>query len=78
MDEVGLAERLVELRRSLDADGYALDAREEGGRIRATISVAREDACADCLVPAEILTGILGQMLGVRSEQIDVTYPGPN
>lgn len=60
---------------SFDADGYALDVREEVGRVKAVISVARDDACADCLVPPETLSAIMGQILGVPSAAIDITYP---
>jgi hypothetical protein len=66
---------LGDLQTSFDADGYRLDVSEAEGRVKALISVAREDACSDCLVPPEVLTAIMGQMLGVPSETIDITYP---
>lgn len=71
IDEAGLRE----LRASFDADGYALDVEEGAERVKAVISVAREDACADCLVPPEVLSAIMGQMLGVSASSIDITYP---
>jgi hypothetical protein len=67
--------RLEPLRVSLGADGYQIQAREAGGRIGVSIS-ASDDACADCLVPKNIMRGILGQVLGVAEDIIDVTYPG--
>jgi hypothetical protein len=67
--------RLEPLQVSLGADGYQLEAREEGGRIGVSIS-ASDDACADCLVPKNIMRGIVGQVLGVAQDIIDVTYPG--
>jgi hypothetical protein len=32
-------------------------------------------ACADCLVPQDMMRGILGQALGVPRDAIDLTYP---
>jgi hypothetical protein len=32
-------------------------------------------ACADCLVPENLMRGILGQALGVAEDAIDLTYP---
>jgi hypothetical protein len=68
------AERTVALRGTLQADGYLLDIAEEGSRIRATIT-ATPEACADCLVPKDLMRGILGQALGVPPDAIDLTYP---
>jgi hypothetical protein len=68
------AARLEPLQASLGADGYRLEAREEGGRIGVRISAAA-GACADCLVPKNIMRGILGQVLGVAEDAIDLTYP---
>jgi hypothetical protein len=67
-------ERTVALRSTLAADGYLLDIAEEGTRIRATIT-ATPQACADCLVPKDLMRGILGQALGVPEDAIDLTYP---
>jgi hypothetical protein len=69
------AARLEPLQSSLGADGYRMEAREAGGRIGIRIS-ASADACADCLVPKNIMRGILGQVLGVAEDIIDLTYPG--
>jgi hypothetical protein len=67
-------ERTVALRSTLAADGYLLDIAEEGTRIRATIT-ATPQACADCLVPKDLMRGILGQALEVPEDAIDLTYP---
>lgn len=67
---------LADLQASFEADGYRLDVSEEAGRVKALVSVAREDACSDCLVPPEMLAAIMGQVLGVPDETIDITYPG--
>ena len=67
-------ERTVALRSSLAADGYLLHIAEEGTRVRVTIS-ATPRACADCLVPKDLMRGILEQAIGVPAGTIDLTYP---
>ena len=53
----------------------------QGGRIcRGTQGGADDEdpgpgACADCLVPENLMRGILGQALGVPEDTIDLTYP---
>ena len=68
------AERTVALRSSLAVDGYHLEIAEAGTRVRVTIT-ATPQACADCLVPKDLMRGILGQALGVPEDTIDLTYP---
>jgi len=68
------AERAGQLASTLAADGYLLQVAEAGGRVRVTIT-ATPQACADCLVPQNLMRGILGQALGVRQDTIDLTYP---
>ena len=70
------AERAGQLASTLAADGYLLQVAEAGGRVRVTIT-ATPQACADCLVPQNLMRGILGQALGVRQDTIDLTYPAP-
>jgi hypothetical protein len=53
-------ERSVALRSSLAADGYLMEVAEEGTRVRVTISAAPQ-ACADCLVPKDLMRSILEQ-----------------
>jgi hypothetical protein len=67
-------ERAVELRSSLAADGYEMHIAESGDRVSVTI-IATEQACADCLVPKDLMRGILGKTLGVDGDAIDLTYP---
>ena len=69
-------ERSVALRSSLAADGYHLEIAEEGTRVHVTIS-ATPQACADCLVPKDLMRSILGDTLGVPPDTIDLTYPQP-
>ena len=42
--------------------------------VRVTIT-AGPGACADCLVPENLMRGILGQALGVPQDSIDLAYP---
>jgi len=68
------AERTRVLASSLAADGYQLEIAEAGDRVRVTIT-ASPQACADCLVPKDLMRGILGQAFGVPPDAIDLTYP---
>lgn len=67
-------ERARALRTSLAADGYQMEVAEAAGRVSVTIS-ATPEACADCLVPKDLMRGILGSALGVAQDRIDLTYP---
>jgi hypothetical protein len=67
-------ERTLAIRSTLAADGYELDVAEDGARIQVTIT-ATDQACSDCLVPKDLMRGILAQALGVPQDSIDLTYP---
>jgi hypothetical protein len=68
------AERTVAILFSLAADGYHMEVAGAGARVRVTIT-ATPQACADCLVPPDLMRGILGQALSVPPDAIDLTYP---
>ena len=68
------AERAGAIAATLAADGYHLAIAETGDRLRVTITAGPE-ACADCLVPENLMRGILGRALGVPEDTIDLTYP---
>jgi hypothetical protein len=68
------SERTVALAQSLEADGYHMAIDEEGSRVSVVIS-ATPEACEDCLVPKDLMRGILSQSLGISGETIDITYP---
>jgi hypothetical protein len=59
---------------SLARDGYRMDIAEQGDHIAVTI-IATPDACADCLVPKDLMRSMLSQALGVAAGAIDLTYP---
>ena len=67
-------ERAVVLASTLAADGYRMEFAEDGDRLRVTI-IATPDACADCLVPKNLMRSMLEQQLGVPANRIDLTYP---
>jgi hypothetical protein len=70
------AERAMVLRSALAADGYLMEIAADHDRVRVTIS-ATPQACADCLVPKELMRSILGDTLAVPPDAIDLTYPTP-
>ncbi|WP_236789130.1 hypothetical protein [Amycolatopsis sp. GM8] len=66
---------LEAMRKTLAADGYALDVSVVDGRVDVRISVADPEACEDCLAPEPIMRGILHKSLKVPEQAIDLTYP---
>ncbi len=68
------SERTVALAQSLEADGYHMAIEGDESRISVVIS-ATPEACEDCLVPKDLMRGILSQALGVSGDTIDITYP---
>ncbi len=54
--------------------GHHLEVAEVGDRVRVTIT-ATPQACADCLLPGDLMRGILGQAFGIPPDTIDLTYP---
>jgi len=64
----------MDMRAMLSADGYALEAREDGERVVVEI-VATPEACEDCLAPPEVMRAILGKTLAVPADAIDLHYP---
>ncbi|HXC85487.1 MAG TPA: hypothetical protein VNV62_26950 [Trebonia sp.] len=68
------SERTVALAASLEADGYRMAIDEDGSRV-AVIITASPEACEDCLVPKDLMRGILATTLGVEGDSIDITYP---
>ena len=67
---------LKDMRAMLEADGYELDAREDGERVVVRIE-ATPEACEDCLAPPDVMRAILGKSLAVPAEAIVLHYPGP-
>jgi hypothetical protein len=65
---------LKDMRAMLEADGYELDAQEDGERVVVRIE-ATPEACEDCLAPPDVMRAILGKTLAVPAEAIDLHYP---
>ena len=72
--ERAFADGLADIRQTLAADGYTIEAREEGERVLVRIG-ATPEACEDCLVPPDVMRSILGKALAVPAAQIDLRYP---
>jgi hypothetical protein len=68
------AERAVALSSALEADGYHMAIDEVDSRLSVVIT-AGPDACEDCLVPKDLMRGMLSSTLGVDGGIIDITYP---
>jgi len=68
------SERTVALAQSLEADGYHMAIDGDESHVSVVIT-ATPEACEDCLVPKDLMRGILSQALGVSGETIDISYP---
>jgi molybdopterin/thiamine biosynthesis adenylyltransferase len=71
---VNYAERAVALASALEADGYHMAIDEADAKLSVVIT-AGPDACEDCLVPKDLMRGMLSNELGVDAALIDITYP---
>ena len=62
------------LRGSLEADDYhlSLDVADEAAK---AVITAGPDACAECLVPKDLMRQMLSPMIGVPADSIETTYP---
>jgi hypothetical protein len=68
------AERAVALSSALEADGYHMSIGEAEAKLSVVIT-AGPDACEDCLVPKDLMRGMLSNELGIDAALIDITYP---
>ena len=68
------ADGLEQVRSTLAADGYTIEAREEGERLLVEIG-ATPEACEDCLAPRPVMLQILQTALSVDAERIELRYP---
>jgi hypothetical protein len=68
------SERAVGITSALKADGYYMAIDEQDARL-AVVITAGPDACEDCLVPKDLMRGMLSSELGVDAAIIDITYP---
>lgn len=63
------------IREMLRADGYDIAEEPAPDNRRSFQVIALENACEDCLVPKEIMQGIIAQTLGIGSHQVQLRYP---
>lgn len=66
--------QLDALRQSLEADDYHLALEVTDDNAVATIT-AGPDACAECLVPKDLMKRMLSPMIGIDAERIEMNYP---
>jgi len=72
---VGVDEPALEkIRQSLRAEDYQLDVTMRDGGARVAI-VAGPSACAECLVPKDLMRAMLAPALGLRPDLIELAYP---
>jgi hypothetical protein len=65
---------LDKIRQSLQAEDY--DLRVTILEERAQVAIAAgPSACAECLVPKDLMRAMLAPALGVRPEMIELVYP---
>ena len=78
LNNAEINERLASVAAALAADGYVLTVDgPSAGRLRARID-ATPEACAECLVPKQIMGSLLAQAIGDTSfgeDAIDLSYP---
>ena len=73
-----IADALASLREMLAADGYDLDLREDGADILVAEIRAGRGACADCLVPKEMMRGYFDSALRAAVDmppEVRLIYP---
>jgi hypothetical protein len=69
---------LAALRTMLSADGYELELRDEGARVLVAEIKAGPDACADCLVPKDMMQVYFQKALsalGPQTPDVKLIYP---
>ena len=77
-DAAAVSVALEDIRSSLLVDGYTIDVTAASARIVSVAIGATENACAECLAPAEVLKMIIsGQLDGAyQPDEVDLTLPG--
>ena len=65
---------LEQIRQSLGAEDYQVHVTMRDGGAQVAIA-AGPAACAECLVPKDLMRAMLAPALGVRPELIELAYP---
>lgn len=63
-----------DLKKTLQADDYHLSVELDGDAAVATITAGPE-ACAECLIPKDLMKRMLSPMVGVDADRIEMNYP---
>jgi hypothetical protein len=72
---MGVDESALErIRLSLATEDYQLEVTMQPDGAQVAIE-AGPSACADCLVPKDLMRAMLAPALGVRPERIELAYP---
>lgn len=66
--------QLADLQQTLAADDYHLSVERDADAAVVTITAGPE-ACAECLVPKDLMKRMLAPMVGVDPERIEMNYP---
>ena len=77
LDLAAASHALSGIRGMLAADGYGMSLRALGTDALAVEILAGPDACAECLVPKDIMSSIVRDALGsvVPVARIEISYP---
>lgn len=77
-DLTAASQALAGIRGMLAADGYDMSLRVLGTDTLGVDILAGPDACAECLVPKDIMSGIVSDALGspAPAAHIQLSYPG--
>ena len=73
-----ITEALASLGTMLEADGYRLELHEEGAGLLIAHIRAGPDACADCLVPKDMMRGYFDSALRKALDappEVELIYP---
>lgn len=80
MQESDVRRSLTTISEALQADGYELSAKLEGGELHIQIS-ATDGACEDCLIPQSLMREMVASAMvdagqPLPDEDIQISYPG--
>lgn len=69
-----MSTKIEDIQEMLAADGYAMQVERYDSGARVVVT-AGEGICDDCLVPKNVMTGILANALGIERDGIELVYP---
>jgi hypothetical protein len=69
-----LATALQPMATALEADGYAMTVADDASGVVVRVT-AGPDACAECLVPKELMLSLIRQAAGDVGDSVTLVYP---